>query len=66
MAESLHAEHLADQLYLRGTELYEKGDLKGAEREFLKLLELNPSFADIQNKMGYILHQRGDLRGAAE
>ncbi len=66
MAESLHAEHLADHLYLRGTELYEKGDLKGAEREFLKLLEINPRFADIQNKMGYILHNRGDLRGAAE
>jgi len=66
MSDSLHTEHIADHLYLRGIELYEKGDLSGAEKEFRKLLELSPAFADIQNKMGYIHHHRGDLRGAAE
>jgi len=37
-----------------------------AESVFSRLLDLNPGMADVQNRMGFIHHQRGDLEAAME
>ncbi len=55
-----------DELYKTGTEAFEKGDYATAERLLRQLLEANPSFADIQNKMGIIYNQTNRLELAAQ
>lgn len=54
----------AHDLYVRGIRHYENGFFSEAENIFMRLLAVNPGFADIHNKLGLILHQRGDSSGA--
>ena len=55
-----------DELYKNGTEAFEKGDYVNAERFFKQILDMNPTFADIQNKMGIIYNQTNRLKLASE
>lgn len=55
-----------DELYRQGIEAFEKKEYSEAERIFVELLGINPNFADIQNKMGIILHQADRLTLAAQ
>lgn len=43
-----------------------KGDVKTAEKYFLKSLELNPTMADSLNNLGVLYYRRGDLQKALE
>jgi tetratricopeptide (TPR) repeat protein len=54
-----------DELYKNGMEAFNKGDYKNAERFFQQILSINPSFADIQNKIGIIYNQTNRLEMAA-
>ena len=55
-----------DELYKCGTEAFEKGDYQNAERYFQQLLAIRPTFADIQNKIGFIFNQTNRLQLAAK
>jgi tetratricopeptide (TPR) repeat protein len=55
-----------EDLYKQGTEAFEKGDYLVAERFFYTILRQNPSFADIQNKIGIIYNQTNRLSLATE
>lgn len=55
-----------DDLYRQGMDAFERKDYNEAEHFFVELLGINPNFADIQNKMGIILHQSNRLTLAAK
>lgn len=55
-----------DELYKQGTEAFGNGDYQKAESLFRELLNINPDFADIQNKMGIICHQTNRPKLAAQ
>ncbi len=54
-----------DELYKQGIEAFEKNEYKAAEDLFKELLNINPNFADIQNKLGIIYNQTNRLALAA-
>ncbi len=54
-----------EDLYKQGTEAFDKKDYENAERFFQLILDSNPSFADIQNKIGIIYNQTNRLEQAA-
>jgi tetratricopeptide (TPR) repeat protein len=54
-----------EDLYKQGTEAFEKKDYENAERFLQLILDRNPSFADIQNKIGIIYNQTNRLDLAA-
>lgn len=60
-------ERLRD-LLVRGREHYEKHEYDRAEEIFKELIETPATsrFADVYNMMGVILHERGNLEGAAK
>ncbi len=45
---------------------YGKRDLKSAESQYRRTIELNPRFTLAMNNLGYILHDRGDDAGAEQ
>ena len=49
-----------DELYMRGRESYDKGDLAEAEKCFLIVIKARP-YADVYNKLGLIYHGKGEL-----
>jgi len=55
-----------DDLYKQGIEAFDKGDNAKAESFFLEILNLNPKFADIQNKMGIIYNRTNRLELAVQ
>ncbi|HSA78127.1 MAG TPA: tetratricopeptide repeat protein [Nitrospirota bacterium] len=55
-----------EDLYKQGTEAFEKKDYENAERFLQLILDRNPTFADIQNKMGIIYNQTNRLDLAAK
>lgn len=55
-----------DELYKNGIEAFEKADYGTAERIFQQILSVNPTFADIHNKMGIIYNQTDRLQLAAQ
>jgi tetratricopeptide (TPR) repeat protein len=55
-----------DDLYRNGTEAFERADYKQAERYFKQILVMNPTFADIHNKMGIIYNHTSRLNLAAK
>ncbi len=61
----MQKEHL-EELYERGMEAFSKNDYQSAEEAFLELLQANPNFADIHNKMGIIYNQTNRLDLAAQ
>jgi tetratricopeptide (TPR) repeat protein len=44
--------------------LNEKGDLDGAEAQYLKAIEIDPRHADAHFNLGVLLNDKGDLAGA--
>jgi tetratricopeptide (TPR) repeat protein len=55
-----------EDLYKQGTEAFEKKDYENAERLLQLILDRNPTFADIQNKIGIIYNQTNRLDLAAQ
>ena len=55
-----------DDLHKSGMDAFDKGDFESAERFFQQILDLNPKFADIQNKMGIIYNRTNRLGLAAK
>lgn len=55
-----------EELYKSGMDAFDKGDYPEAERHFLAILTINPTFADIQNKVGIIFNQTNRLQLAAK
>jgi tetratricopeptide (TPR) repeat protein len=55
-----------EELYKQGTEAFERKDFENAERFLQLILDRNPSFADIQNKIGIIYNQTNRLDLAAK
>ncbi len=55
-----------DDLYKQGMDAFDKGDYENAERFFQHFLVLNPTFADIHNKMGIIYNHTNRLEYAAK
>lgn len=55
-----------DELYKNGSEAFDKGEYVNAERFFKQILDMNPTFADIHNKMGIIYNQTNRLKLASE
>ena len=55
-----------DELYKCGTEAFEKAEYEEAERFLQQILDMNPTFADIHNKMGIIYNQTDRLNLAAK
>jgi tetratricopeptide (TPR) repeat protein len=55
-----------DDLYKQGMEAFDKGEYEKAERFFEQLVNINPRFADIQNKLGIIYNQTDRLKRAAQ
>jgi tetratricopeptide (TPR) repeat protein len=54
------------ELYDLGNKLFEEGKLKEAEPVLKKVIEENPKYADIHNKLGIICNLNGDLEKAAD
>ncbi|MEM2919035.1 MAG: tetratricopeptide repeat protein [Candidatus Altiarchaeota archaeon] len=54
------------KLHDEGIELFEQGRYDQAEVILKKVIELNPKYADVLNKLGVIYHLKGDLKRAAE
>lgn len=50
-----------EELYDQGMTAFDKRDYETAEQFFMKILSMNPNFADIQNKMGIIYNQTNRL-----
>ncbi len=55
-----------EELYKNGTDAFDKGDYKAAEGFFDQILSMNPTFADILNKMGIIYNHTNRLGMAAK
>ncbi len=55
-----------DELYKNGADAFDKGDYKAAEAFFDQILSMNPTFADILNKMGIIYSHTNRLAMAAK
>src|SRR5512143_668734 len=55
-----------EDLYKQGTEAFEKKDYENAERFLQQILDRNPTFADIQNKIRIIYNQTNRLDLAAK
>ncbi len=58
--------HKIEDLYEQATEAFNNRDYEKAEQFFQKILDVNPTFADIQNKMGIIYNQTNRLEQAVE
>ena len=50
-----------EELYEQAMEAFDGRDYEKAERYFQQILDMNPGFADIQNKMGIIYNQTNRL-----
>jgi tetratricopeptide (TPR) repeat protein len=55
-----------EELYKQGTEAFEKADYENAEYFLQQVLVVNPTFADVHNKMGIIYNQTNRLELAAK
>jgi tetratricopeptide (TPR) repeat protein len=53
-----------DELYVLGTEAFERGDLATAEGLLQRLLESGAAYPDVLNRLGLAAHQRGDFAKA--
>jgi tetratricopeptide (TPR) repeat protein len=53
--------HKIKELHTKGTELFEDGKLAEAQELFVALIDINPNFADVLNKLGYIASMDDDL-----
>lgn len=51
--------------YEKGLEAFSKGDYDEAQRCFERLIESGRNFADVLNKLGFILSMKGDFEKAA-
>jgi tetratricopeptide (TPR) repeat protein len=54
------------ELYERGRALFEEGKYGEAEDPLLEVAKNNPEFADVQNKLGLIFHDKGEPKKAAD
>jgi len=54
------------ELYDLGASLFNKGKMSEAEPVLREVLEFNPRYADVHNKLGIISNLKGDLQTAAE
>jgi tetratricopeptide (TPR) repeat protein len=54
------------ELYDHGMALFEEGKYAEAEPLLLEVAGSNPEFADVQNKLGLIFHDKGEPRKAAD
>lgn len=54
------------ELYQIGTELFESGKYSEAEPILRDVTELNPNYADVLNKLGFISHLKSRFKEAAE
>ncbi len=50
-----------DELYVLGTEAFERGDLERAEALLDRFLEAGDPYADVLNRLGLAAHHRGDF-----
>ncbi len=55
-----------DELYLLGTEAFERGDYGRAEALLERLVALGAPFPDVLNRLGLAAHHRGDFPRALE
>jgi len=55
-----------EELYEQGMDAFTKADYPSAENLFHRILNINPRFADIQNKLGIIYHQTDRLELAVK
>lgn len=55
-----------DELYLLGTEAFERGDYGHAEQLLEQFVALGTPFPDVLNRLGLAAHHRGDFRRALE
>lgn len=53
------------ELYEQGMDAFNKGDYANAEHLLHRILNINPRFADIQNKLGIIFNQTNRLEQAS-
>lgn len=53
-------------LYARGVDAFDRGDYQEAEHLLSDLISINPRFADVFNKLGFMASLRGDLYRAIE
>jgi Flp pilus assembly protein TadD len=66
-AEKAPAEEMdAVMMHRTGVELGRAGRLDEAIKLFTKAVELDPSYAEAYNSLGYAYHKKGDLERAAE
>ena len=49
----------------RGVDLAQRGDLKGAVRDFRAALAIFPQYLEVQTNLGLMLTKLGDLDGAS-
>ncbi|MBI5182479.1 MAG: tetratricopeptide repeat protein [Nitrospirae bacterium] len=54
-----------DMLYMEARLNFDKGEYDKAEGLLLELLKLNPNYADVYNKLGFIYHQKNEFEKAA-
>ena len=54
------------ELYDLGNKLYAEGKFTEAEHILKEVVELNPRYADVHNKLGIISNLNGDMKKAAE
>jgi Flp pilus assembly protein TadD len=54
------------ELIKRGEELFQGGDLSGAEQEFKKALKIAPKNPEVLNNLGVIASARSELNRAEE
>ncbi len=55
-----------DELYVLGTDAFERGDYERAERLLGQFLAAGAPFADVLNRLGLAAHHRGDFTAALE
>jgi tetratricopeptide (TPR) repeat protein len=53
-------------LYERGCRLFEESKYSEAESLFKEIINKNPQYADVHNKLGIISHFKGDFQKASE
>lgn len=54
------------ELYDLGKRLFDEGRLGEAEPVLREVININPQYADVHNKLGIIYNMQGDLKKAAE
>ncbi len=55
-----------DELYVLGTDAFERGDYERAERLLGQFLAAGVPFADVLNRLGLAAHHRGDFKTALD